>query len=113
MADLNLNEDIETSDQEMYDLIREEKQRQKRGLEMIASENFASKSVLQALGSCLNNKYSEGQPGQRWKQVDHYLSYTLFLKLIYNVLVIMVWNMKVLFSIILKLISFQLHHICC
>ena len=65
MADLNLNEDIETSDQEMYDLICEEKQRQKRGLEMIASENFASKSVLQALGSCLNNKYSEGQPGQR------------------------------------------------
>ena len=61
----NLQDDIETDDPEMHDLIKKEKERQKKGLEMIASENFASKSVLQALGSCLNNKYSEGQPGQR------------------------------------------------
>lgn len=61
----NLQDDIATDDPEVYDLIRKEKERQRKGLEMIASENFASKSVLQALGSCLNNKYSEGQPGQR------------------------------------------------
>jgi glycine hydroxymethyltransferase len=60
-----LQNDIKDSDPDMYELIREEKERQRKGLEMIASENFASKSVLQALGSCLNNKYSEGQPGQR------------------------------------------------
>lgn len=61
----NLQDDISIDDPEMNSLIQEEKQRQREGLELIASENFASKSVLQALGSCLNNKYSEGQPGQR------------------------------------------------
>jgi len=66
MASFNLQDDISKDDPVMYDLIKKEKQRQLRGLEMIASENFASKSVLQALGSCLNNKYSEGQPGQRY-----------------------------------------------
>lgn len=62
----NLQDDISVDDPEMHHLIQEEKDRQKKGLELIASENFASKSVLQALGSCLNNKYSEGQPGQRY-----------------------------------------------
>merc|ERR1719511_22627 len=66
MASYNLQDDISKDDPVMYDLIKKEKQRHLRGLEMIASENFASKSVLQALGSCLNNKYSEGQPGQRY-----------------------------------------------
>ena len=61
----NLQDDISTDDPVMYELIRAEKDRQRKGLELIASENFASKSVLQALGSCLNNKYSEGQPGLR------------------------------------------------
>ena len=61
----SLQDDIKMDDPEMYDLIRAEKDRQRKGLEMIASENFASKSTLQALGSCLSNKYSEGQPGQR------------------------------------------------
>lgn len=61
-----LQDDIRDDDPEIYELIRAEKERQRRGLELIASENFASKSVLQALGSCLNNKYSEGQPGQRY-----------------------------------------------
>lgn len=63
-----LQDDISVDDPEMNQLIMEEKDRQRKGLEMIASENFASKSVLQALGSCLNNKYSEGQPGQRYVQ---------------------------------------------
>ncbi|ESP03904.1 hypothetical protein LOTGIDRAFT_149590 [Lottia gigantea] len=66
MSGLNLQNDISKDDPEMYDLIRAEKSRQLRGLELIASENFASKACLQALGSCLNNKYSEGQPGQRY-----------------------------------------------
>jgi glycine hydroxymethyltransferase len=43
----------------MYKLIQNEKQRQISGLEMIASENFTSRAVLEALGSCLTNKYSE------------------------------------------------------
>lgn len=53
------------TDPELMELIRKEKQRQILGLEMIASENFTSVSVLQALSSCLHNKYSEGMPGQR------------------------------------------------
>jgi len=61
-----LCDDISIDDPEMHNLIQSEKNRQVRGLELIASENFASKSVLQALGSCLNNKYSEGQVGQRY-----------------------------------------------
>lgn len=52
-------------DPELMDMMRKEKQRQLRGLEMIASENFTSMSVLQCLSSCLHNKYSEGLPGQR------------------------------------------------
>ncbi|CAF3514440.1 unnamed protein product, partial [Rotaria socialis] len=52
-------ETLRDSDPEMYGLIQKEKSRQKRGLEMIASENFTSRSVLETLGSCLTNKYSE------------------------------------------------------
>lgn len=51
---------LEETDLELYDLIQKEDHRQKYGLELIASENFASSSVRQALGSCLTNKYSEG-----------------------------------------------------
>ena len=50
----------------MAALIAEEKQRQVEGIELIASENFTSKAVMQALGSCLTNKYSEGYPGKRY-----------------------------------------------
>uniref|UniRef100_A0A5F8GBH6 Serine hydroxymethyltransferase n=1 Tax=Monodelphis domestica TaxID=13616 RepID=A0A5F8GBH6_MONDO len=50
----------------VYTIIKKENHRQKTGLELIASENFASRAVLEALGSCLNNKYSEGYPGQRY-----------------------------------------------
>uniref|UniRef100_A0A8C6JX86 Serine hydroxymethyltransferase n=1 Tax=Melopsittacus undulatus TaxID=13146 RepID=A0A8C6JX86_MELUD len=50
----------------VHNIIKKEKQRQKLGLELIASENFASRAVLEALGSCMNNKYSEGYPGQRY-----------------------------------------------
>jgi len=47
-------------DPELADLIQQEDRRQKFGLELIASENFASAAVREALGSCLTNKYSEG-----------------------------------------------------
>merc|ERR1712212_1418449 len=57
-------EDMSQDDPEMWGLIQEEKARQRLGLELIASENFCSRAALQALGSCLNNKYSEGYPGQ-------------------------------------------------
>ncbi|XP_075218302.1 serine hydroxymethyltransferase, mitochondrial-like isoform X2 [Lycorma delicatula] len=59
-------ESLSEDDPEMWALVQEEKQRQLHGLELIASENFCSRSALEALGSCLNNKYSEGYPGQRY-----------------------------------------------
>jgi glycine hydroxymethyltransferase len=53
-------------DEEIHALCRKEKKRQLQGLELIASENFASKAVLQALSSAFHNKYSEGQVGARY-----------------------------------------------
>ena len=53
-------------DSEVFNLIEEEYQRQKRGIELIASENFVSKQVMEAMGSCLTNKYAEGYPGSRY-----------------------------------------------
>ncbi len=53
-------------DNKTFELIRRELQRQRNGLELIASENFVSKQVLQAMGSCLTNKYAEGYPGKRY-----------------------------------------------
>ena len=50
----------------IYNLIQEENKRQHRTIELIASENFVSPSVLEALGSCLTNKYSEGYPEKRY-----------------------------------------------
>src|SRR5574341_2682944 len=47
-------------------LIQRETARQEDGLEMIASENFVSRAVLEAMGSVLTNKYAEGYPGQRY-----------------------------------------------
>ena len=53
-------------DPEMAEIIENEKLRQFRGLELIASENFTSRAVMEAVGSCLTNKYSEGLPGKRY-----------------------------------------------
>lgn len=53
-------------DQIIFDLIREEKERQTNGLELIASENFVSEQVLEATGSVLTNKYAEGYPSKRY-----------------------------------------------
>ncbi len=59
-------DDISKSDPEIYDLIKSELERQQLGLEMIPSENNVSKAVLQAMGSILTNKYSEGYPKKRY-----------------------------------------------
>ena len=53
-------------DQQIFDIIAAEKKRQKEGIELIASENFVSQQVLQAMGSCLTNKYAEGYPNKRY-----------------------------------------------
>ena len=53
-------------DIELFDLIRKEEDRQTEGIELIASENFVSKQVLEALGSVCTNKYAEGYPGARY-----------------------------------------------
>jgi glycine hydroxymethyltransferase len=53
-------------DNQIFDLIQEEKERQLNGLELIASENFVSDQVMQAQGSILTNKYAEGYPGKRY-----------------------------------------------
>ncbi len=53
-------------DNQIFDLIQEEKERQQNGLELIASENFVSDQVMQAQGSILTNKYAEGYPGKRY-----------------------------------------------
>ncbi len=53
-------------DTQVFDLIRQEKERQQHGIELIASENFVSPQVMQAMGSVLTNKYAEGLPGKRY-----------------------------------------------
>ncbi|MDX5404577.1 MAG: serine hydroxymethyltransferase, partial [Bacteroidota bacterium] len=53
-------------DTAIFDLIKEETKRQTDGLELIASENFVSPQVLEAMGSVLTNKYAEGYPGRRY-----------------------------------------------
>lgn len=50
----------------LFDIIAKEHGRQKSGIELIASENFVSDQVMQAMGSCLTNKYAEGYPGRRY-----------------------------------------------
>ncbi len=53
-------------DDAIFDIINREHQRQKKGIELIASENFVSPQVMEAMGSCLTNKYAEGYPGHRY-----------------------------------------------
>jgi len=55
-----------TKDTRIFSLINKELKRQRHGIELIASENFVSKQVMQAMGSCLTNKYAEGLPGKRY-----------------------------------------------
>ena len=53
-------------DKEIFEIIAAEDRRQRKGIELIASENFVSEQVLRAMGSCLTNKYAEGYPGKRY-----------------------------------------------
>lgn len=53
-------------DNAIFEIIEQEHQRQKHGIELIASENFVSEEVMKAMGSCLTNKYAEGYPGHRY-----------------------------------------------
>ncbi|HVG41609.1 MAG TPA: serine hydroxymethyltransferase [Chitinophagaceae bacterium] len=53
-------------DNVVFDIIRKELERQRKGIELIASENFTSLQVMQAMGSCMTNKYAEGYPGKRY-----------------------------------------------
>ena len=57
---------LEATDPEIAAVIRGEGQRQQNNIELIASENFTSRAVMAAQGSCLTNKYAEGYPGKRW-----------------------------------------------
>lgn len=61
------------TDPEIAELIRKEEQRQHDVLRLIPSENYASRAVLEASGSVLNNKYSEGYPGKRYYQGQHFI----------------------------------------
>lgn len=61
-----LNASLQKADPELYGIIKDEEARQRDSLVLIASENFTSKSVMEALGSCMSNKYSEGYPGARY-----------------------------------------------
>lgn len=54
------------NDSAIFTLIEEERQRQLKGIELIASENFVSEEVMKAMGSCMTNKYAEGYPGKRY-----------------------------------------------
>ena len=69
-----MNKLLKSRDTRIYNILKNEYDRQKRGLELIASENFTSKSVLECLGSVFTNKYSEGQVGNRYyggcEQID-------------------------------------------
>ena len=58
--------DAMTQDREIFAIIRKEQERQQKGIELIASENFVSEQVMQAMGSVLTNKYAEGYPGRRY-----------------------------------------------
>src|SRR5712692_7666028 len=66
MAQIGMQSAIEREDAEIAVAIHQEEQRQRLKLEMIASENYCSEAVLEAVGSELTNKYAEGYPGARY-----------------------------------------------
>ncbi|MBC2580366.1 serine hydroxymethyltransferase [Clostridium sp. DJ247] len=59
-------ENLKATDKEIFDAVERELEREEKGIELIASENFTSKSVMEAMGSFLTNKYAEGLPGKRY-----------------------------------------------
>jgi len=62
----SLSNSLESSDPDIFDIIEQEKRRQRESIALIPSENFTSTAVLEALGSVMQNKYSEGYPGARY-----------------------------------------------
>ncbi|KAF9687266.1 hypothetical protein SADUNF_Sadunf02G0075600 [Salix dunnii] len=67
------NNPLSVADPEIHEIMKKEKQRQYKGIELIASENFVCRAVMEALGSHLTNKYSEGLPGSRYYTGNHYI----------------------------------------
>ncbi|XVE55424.1 hypothetical protein DITRI_Ditri03aG0157400 [Diplodiscus trichospermus] len=67
------NQRLEEADPELSEIMKMEKQRQFLGIELIASENFVCRAVMEALGSHLTNKYSEGMPGARYYTGNHFI----------------------------------------
>lgn len=61
-----INENLQSADNTVFQLLQKEEARQENGIELIASENFTSKAVMQAMGSVATNKYAEGYPGRRY-----------------------------------------------
>ena len=59
-------DNLKKEDEEIYDAIMNEKKRQQNKIELIASENFVSNAVMEAMGSYMTNKYAEGYPGARY-----------------------------------------------
>ncbi|QCE15832.1 glycine hydroxymethyltransferase [Vigna unguiculata] len=67
------NQPLEVADPEIFDIMEKEKGRQFKGIELIASENFVCRAVMEALGSHLSNKYSEGMPGAKYYTGNQYI----------------------------------------
>ncbi|MEN3015241.1 MAG: serine hydroxymethyltransferase [bacterium] len=68
-----MNSDLQEIDPEIFSLIEKETKRQSEGINLIASENYAFKAVLQAMGTALSNKYAEGYPGKRYYSGCQYI----------------------------------------
>ena len=64
---------VHQRDEELYHLLVAERERQRDGIELIPSENYVSPAILEAMGSILTNKYSEGYPGKRYYGGQHYI----------------------------------------
>ncbi|CAA2982362.1 serine hydroxymethyltransferase 7-like [Olea europaea subsp. europaea] len=67
------NQSLRVADSDVFEIMEKEKMRQYRGIELIASENFVCKAVMEALGSHLTNKYSEGMPRSRYYGGNQYI----------------------------------------
>ncbi|KAK4401969.1 Serine hydroxymethyltransferase 7 [Sesamum angolense] len=67
------NQSLQNADPDIFKIMEKEKQRQFKGIELIASENFVCRAVMEALGSHLTNKYSEGMPGARYYGGNQYI----------------------------------------
>src|SRR5579872_163749 len=66
IVDILVPSTVEAQDPELYAAIAGEERRQKENLELIASENYASRAVREAMGCVMTNKYAEGYPGRRY-----------------------------------------------